>query len=218
MAALVQACPGHPRRPMAPQVQTQSAPDRLSNWARASRTTRMAETSPGTSPAMKGRRSARCPRGRPPPTSSPCVSGGDRHRFQFCIERFQSLRHLLLQLYNSCNFVISSGGAHGQPRARLLHLVGHSFRDHTISGHEFNVFNLLRRAISGRLHFRPSRAAIPATETPLFKVRRRPGDLRRDGAVRTNIERLPDSGKKFVERVVGLFELPSCAQFCRKVK
>src|SRR5271170_3181790 len=39
----------------------------------------------------------------PPPTSSPCVSGGDRRRFQFCIERNQSLGHLFLQL---CNFVI----------------------------------------------------------------------------------------------------------------
>jgi hypothetical protein len=43
-----------------------------------------------------------------------------------------------------------------------------------------------------------------------------PGDFRREGAVRTNIERLRDSGKKFVERAVGLFELPFCAQFCQR--
>jgi hypothetical protein len=34
--------------------------------------------------------------------------------------------------------------------------------------------------------------------------------------VRTNIERLRSSGKKFVERVVGLFKLPFCAQFCQR--
>src|SRR5271163_4683190 len=54
--------------------------------------------------------------------SSPRASRGDRRRFQFCIERLQSLRRLFLQLCHS--FGSSAGAAHGELPARLPHLVG----------------------------------------------------------------------------------------------
>ena len=53
---------------------------------------------------------------------STCDSTAERQcRFQFCIERFQSIRHLFLQLRHSCGS--SAGAAHGQP-ARVPDLVG----------------------------------------------------------------------------------------------
>jgi hypothetical protein len=133
----------------------------------------------------------------PAPTSSPCVSGGDRRRFQFCIERFQNLGRLILQLSQPCH---SCGFAHGQPRP-FTTSCGFAASEPLPFPGANSIFSTCCGAISRRLRFavRPSRAAIPATETPLFKDRHRPGDLRRDGAVRTNIERLRNSGKKFVE-------------------
>jgi hypothetical protein len=133
------------------------------------------------------------------PTSSPRVSGGDRRRFQFCIERFQNLGRLFLQLLQPCH---SCGVAHGQPRARLLHLVGsrlpgpHHFRARIQS------FQPVAAPFPGDSVL-PSGPLAPRFRRPkrlCSNTNDRPGDLRRDGAVGTNIERLRNSGKKFVER------------------
>src|SRR5271170_6791895 len=79
----------------------------------------------------------------------PTSPTGDRRRFQFCIERFQGLRRLFLQL---SNFVIL---AVRQPEPRTVScppvyqiLWVRGFRAHTIPGRGFNLFKPLRR------HFR----------------------------------------------------------------
>jgi hypothetical protein len=144
----------------------------------------------------------------------PAATGAD---FSFASSDFKSLGAFFC---NSCNLVIHAESRTVSRASAYYILWVRGFRDHTISGRGFNLFNLLRR------HFRatpflPSGPLAPRFRRPkrlCSKTDDRPADLRRDGAVRTNIERLRDSGKKFVERVVGLFELPSCAQFCRKVK
>jgi hypothetical protein len=66
--------------------------------------------------------------------------------------------------------------AHGQPPYQMLWVRG--FRAHTISGRGFNLFKPLRR------HFRavlpsPSRAAIPANETPRYLLRPEPHEFSR---------------------------------------
>ena len=106
----------------------------------------------------------------PSPTSSPCGSGGDRRRFQFCIERFQNLRRLFLQHLQLCH---SRGVAHDQPRARLLHLVGSRLPSPYHFRARIQSFQPVAAPFPGDSVFavRPSRAAIPATETPLFKDR-----------------------------------------------
>src|SRR5271170_1831224 len=97
----------------------------------------------------------------------PTSPTGDRRRFQFCIERFQGLRRLFLQL---SNFVIL---AVRQPEPRTVScppvyqiLWVRGFRAHTIPGRGFNLFKPLRR------HFR----ATPFCRQALS--RRDPGDRR----------------------------------------
>jgi hypothetical protein len=66
-----------------------------------------------------------------------------------------------------------------------------------------SIFSTCCGAISGRLRFcRQALSRRDSGDRKLLcsKTHDRPGDLRRDGAVRTNIERLRNSGKKFVER------------------
>ncbi|MFZ0209789.1 MAG: hypothetical protein WAL59_27395, partial [Roseiarcus sp.] len=57
----------------------------------------------------------------PSPTSSPCGSGGDIADFSFASSDFKALGVFFWQLLQPCH---SCGVAHGQPRARSLHLVG----------------------------------------------------------------------------------------------
>src|SRR5271170_3419408 len=97
----------------------------------------------------------------------PTSPTGDRRRFQFCIERFQGLRRLFLQL---SNFVIL---AVRQPEPRTVScppvyqiLWVRGFRAHTIPGRGFNLFKPLRR------HFR----ATPFCRQALS--RRDPSDRR----------------------------------------
>ena len=75
-----------------------------------------------------------------------------RRRFHFCIERFQDLGRLFLQL---CSFVVLAGWSaevtHGHAPGRQI-LWARRFRATTISAPGFNLFNPLRR------HFRAARS------------------------------------------------------------
>ena len=126
----------------------------------------------------------------------PAATGAD---FSFASSDFKTLGAFFC---NFCNLVIPAE-SRTVSRAPVYYILWvRGFRDHTISGRGFNLFNLLRR------HFRatpflPSGLLAPRFRRPkrlCSKTDDRPGDLRRDGAVRTNIERLRNSGKKFVER------------------
>ena len=153
---------------------------------------------PGARQSRRRRSAAPSLADDPSPTSSPCVSGGDRRRFQFCIERFQNLRRLFLQLLQPCH---SCGVAHGQPRAHLLHLVGSRLPGPYHFRARIQSFQPVAAPFPGDSVL-PSGPLAPRFRRPkrlCSKTDDRPGDLRRDGAVRTNIERLRNSGKKFVQ-------------------
>src|SRR5271167_353122 len=121
-------------------------------------------------------------------------------RFQFCIRRFQSIRRLFLQLCHSPGSPAESRTVSPAPY-QILWVRG--WRAHTISGRGSNLFKPLRR------HFRAtpscrqalSRRGRDDQNTSVQKTDDRLGSLLRDGGTRTNIERLRNSGKKFVERV-----------------
>ncbi len=135
----------------------------------------------------------------PSPASSPSVSGGDRRPLQFCIERFQNHRRHFLQLWQPWH---SCGVAHGQPRAPLLHLVGSRLPSPYHFRARIQSFQPVAAPFPGDSVL-PSGPLAPRFRRPKrlrSKTDDRPGDLSRDGAVRTNIERLRNSGKKFVER------------------
>ncbi len=75
-----------------------------------------------------------------------------------------------------------------------------------------SIFSNRCGANRGRL--RSSRAALPATETPRFKRSTITlDDLRRDGGAGTNIERLRNSGKKYVERLGNYRQIGKSAPF-----
>ena len=108
---------------------------------------------------------------------------------------------------------LSAGVARGQPRGPYHILWVRGFRAHTISRPQFNHFKPLRR------HFR----ATPSCRQPLAPRSQRPKRLgskdrrsaRRSppGHTGTNIERLRNSSKKFVERLgnyAPLVELLAC--------
>ena len=88
-------------------------------------------------------------------------------RFQFCIERFQCVRRLFLQL-SSCGSQPGSRTVGGGRVYQTLWV--RRLRDSTISGLGFNLFKPLRRYFRA-IPFccQPSRAAIAATETARFK-------------------------------------------------
>jgi hypothetical protein len=65
----------------------------------------------------------------------------------------------------------SCGAAHGQPRP-LTTSCGFAASGTIPFPGANSIFSTCCGAISGRLRFRSSRAAIPATATPLFKDRR----------------------------------------------
>ena len=98
---------------------------------------------------------------------------------------------------------LSAGVAHGQPRGPYHILWVRGFRAHTISRRAIQSFQAVAAPFPGHSVL-PSatRASSPATETPRFK-RSMIGSAisHRAGDTRTNIERLRNSGKKFVERV-----------------
>jgi hypothetical protein len=140
-----------------------------------------------------------------------------RRRFQFCIERPQSIRRLFLQLRNFVVVAARQPESRTVSRAPPYHILWvRGCRGHTISRPGFNLFKPLRR------HF----PATPFCRQPLAPRSRRPkrlsskidrlGDLRRDGGAGTNVEQPRHSGKKFVERLASyrtkrLRTLPSTA-------
>ena len=95
-------------------------------------------------------------------------------------------------------FCQSEGAVSRAPVYQILWARG--FRATTISEPGFNLFKPLRRHFRADsvVAVRPSRAAIPATETPRFKIDDCLGDLRWDGGVETNRER-PRNFGKFVD-------------------
>jgi hypothetical protein len=122
-------------------------------------------------------------------------------RFQFCIRRFQSIGRLFF-----CNFIILPARqpeSHAVSPAPYQILWVRGLRAHTISEPGSNLFKPLRR------HFRAtpscrqtrSRRGRDDRNTSVQKTDDRLGCLPRDGGTGTNIERLRNSGKKFVERV-----------------
>ena len=134
------------------------------------------------------------PRQRARPTF-PAATGAD---FSFASSDFKALGAFFC---NFCNLVILLRRARSAARP-LTTSCGFAASGTIPFPGANSIFSTSCGAISGQPVFavRPSRAAIPAAKTPLFNTDDRPGDLRRDGAVRTNIERLRNSGKKFVER------------------
>ena len=83
------------------------------------------------------------------------------------------------------------------PEYQILWVRG--FRDHTNSGRGFNLSSRCG-AISGRLRFAVRRDPSDR-DASVQKIDDRLDDLRRDGGMRTNIERRRNFGKKFVERL-----------------
>ncbi len=83
-----------------------------------------------------------------------------RRRFQFCIERFQSIGRLFLQLPQNRNLVVLAARqpeprtAGRAPAHQMLWVRG--YRGHTISGRGFNLIKRLRR------HFRATPLCRPA--------------------------------------------------------
>jgi hypothetical protein len=73
-----------------------------------------------------------------------------RRRFQFCIERFQSLGRLFLQLLQPCH---SCGLAHGQPRVPFTTSCGFAASEPLPFPGANSVFSTCCGAISGRLRF-----------------------------------------------------------------
>ena len=110
-----------------------------------------------------------------------------RRRFQFCIERVQSVRRLFLFLQLR-NFVIVCGLAAGvaQGRAAPAHhiLSVRGFRGHTICRPGFNLFKLLPPPFPSGRHDPGDRDASAQ------KIKDRLGGLHRDGGFRTKIERV----------------------------
>src|SRR5271168_4016165 len=121
-------------------------------------------------------------------------------RFQFCIRRFQSIRRLFLRLCHSPGS--PAGVAHGQPRA-VPDLVGSGLASPYHFRARIQSFQTVAAPFPGDsvLPSGPLVAAVPATETPRFKRSTIGSAVSRDGGTGTNIERLRNSGKKFVERV-----------------
>jgi hypothetical protein len=126
-----------------------------------------------------------------------------RRRFQFCMERFQSVGRLFLQ---QCNFVVLAGR---QPESRLVsrapvyHILWvRGFRALPFPGAD-SIFSSRCGAISGRLHFAvtPSRAAIPPKRLGSKDRRFGSAIFRRESGAGTNVEQTRSSGKKFVERL-----------------
>jgi hypothetical protein len=111
------------------------------------------------------------------------------------------IRRLFLQLYHSPGS--SAGVARGQPRA-IPHLVGSRLASPYHFRARIQSFQTVAAPFPGDsvLPVRPSRAAVATIETPRFK---RPTIVSAvspgDGGTGTDIERLRNSGKKFVERV-----------------
>ena len=154
-----------------------------------------------TEPTVGGRplqasRTIRRQRARP---AFPAATGAD---FSFASSDFKTLGAFFCSF--PCNLVIlaESRTVSRAPVYYILWVRG--FRDPTISGREFNLFNLLRR------HFRaapflPSGPLAPRFRRPkrlCSKTNDRPGDLSWVGAMGTNIEQLRNSGKKFVIAVM----------------
>jgi hypothetical protein len=128
----------------------------------------------------------------PSSTSSPCVSGGDIADFSFALSDFKTLGAFFCN-FCSLSFLRSSAWS---ARAHLLYLVGSR-----LPSREFNLFNLLRR------HFRATpfcRQALPRRDCGdrNASVQRPPTGpaISAGTVVRTNIERLRNSGENFVER------------------
>ncbi len=98
-----------------------------------------------------------------------------RRRFQFCIERFQSIGRLFLQLPQNRNLVVL-GARQPEPRTagrapahQMLWVRG--YRGHTISGRGFNLIKRLRRHFRATpLAVQPSRAAIPQPKRAVQKI------------------------------------------------
>ena len=110
--------------------------------------------------------------------------------------------------------ICARAGAQGQPRARVPHLVASRPPRPYHFPARIQSFQTVAAPFPGDsvLPSRSSRAAIPATETPRFKRSTITlGDLRRDGGVGTNIERLRNSGKKFVERLGSYIQIGKAA-------
>src|ERR1700731_4317851 len=75
-----------------------------------------------------------------PKGALPTLPRGDRRRFQFCIERLQSLRRLFLQLFHS----VRRPAPRTVSRPPVYHILWvRGFRAHTISGRGFNLFKWL---------------------------------------------------------------------------
>jgi hypothetical protein len=154
---------------------------------------------PGARERRRRRSAAQSLADDPSPTSSPCVSGDDIADFSFASSDFKTLGAFFCNFLQLCH---SCGVAHGQPRARLLHLVGSRLPSPYHFRARIQSFQPVAAPFPGDSVFavRPSRAALPAPKRLCSKTDDRPGDLRRADAVRTNIEQLRNSGKKFVER------------------
>jgi hypothetical protein len=134
----------------------------------------------------------------PSPTGSPCGSGGDIADFSFASSDFQNLRRLFLHF---CNFVILAE-SRTVSRRPLTTSCGFAASKPLPFPGAIQSFQPVAAPFPGDSVL-PSGPLAPRFRRPkrlCSKTDNRPGDLRRDGAVRTNIERLRNSGKNFVER------------------
>ena len=122
-----------------------------------------------------------------------------------------------------CNFATSqlchssgssAGVAHGQPRARVPHLVGSRLPSPYHFPARIQSFQAVAAPFPGN-SFLPSAspAAIPATETSRSKRSKIGSAVSAGTAARTNIELLRHSGKKFVERLGSYATLPNPKSF-----
>jgi len=97
---------------------------------------------------------------------------GGRRRFQFCIERFQSIGRLFLQLPETGISSFSRLGCPSRARsAAVPDVVGPRLPRPYHFRARIQSFQAVAAPFPGDSRFavEPSRAAIPASETPLFK-------------------------------------------------
>jgi hypothetical protein len=130
----------------------------------------------------------------------PAATGAD---FSFALSDFKALGAFFCNFGNFCNLSFLRSRAPGQPRAHLLHLVGSRLPSPYHLRARIQSFQPLAAPFPGDSVLPPSGPLAPRFRRPkrlCSNTDDRPGDLSRDGAVRTNIERLRNPGKKFVER------------------
>ena len=127
----------------------------------------------------------------------PAATGAD---FSFASSDFKTSGAFFCNFLQLCH---SCGVAHGQPARPSTTSCGFAASGTIPFPSANSIFSTCCGAISGRLRFCSLGPLAPRFRRPkrlCSKTDDRPGDLRRDDAVRTNIEQLRNSGKKFVER------------------